>query len=58
MRADPCDEAEVVLSATLSASGTYGVTVSEAILKTGKFSGAYCVTLESSGAAWSTFVRK
>ena len=46
------------LSATLSASGTYGVTVSEAILKTGKFSGAYCVTLESSGAASSTFVRK
>jgi len=34
------------------------VTVSEAILKTRKFSGAYCVTLESSGAAWSTFVRK
>ena len=46
------------LSVTLSASGTYGVTVSEAILKTGTFSGAYCVTLESSGAAWSTFVRK
>ena len=58
MRADPCDEAEVVLSATLSAGGTYGVTVSEAILKTGKFSGAYCVTFESSGAAWSTFVRR
>ena len=47
-----------VVAAILSASGTYGVTVSEAILKTGKFSGAYCVTLESSGAAWSTFVRK
>ena len=46
------------LSATLSASGTYGVTVSEAILKTGKFSGPCCVTLESSGAAWSTFVRR
>ncbi len=44
--------------ATLPRSGAYYVTVSEAILGKERFSGAYCVTLESSGNAWQTFRRR
>ena len=43
------------ITATLPRTGTFYVTVSEPLLGTGKFSGAYCVSLESSGNAWQTF---
>jgi hypothetical protein len=45
-------------TATLPRTGTFYVTVSEPLLGTGKFSGAYCVSLESSGNAWQTFRRR
>jgi len=47
-----------VVSATLSKAGTYYVTVSELLLKSGKFTGAYCVTLTSTKSAWQTFVKR
>ncbi len=43
------------ITATLPRTGTFYVTVSEPLLGTGKFSGAYCAGLESSGSAWQTF---
>ena len=45
-------------TATLPRTGTFYVTASEVLLGTGKFSGAYCVSLESSGNAWQTFRRR
>ncbi len=46
------------ITATLPRTGTFYVTVSELLLGTGKFSGDYCVSLESSGNAWQTFRRR
>jgi hypothetical protein len=46
------------ITATLPRTGTFYVTVSEPLLGTGKFSGAYCASLESSGNAWQTFRRR
>jgi hypothetical protein len=43
------------ITATLPRTGTFYVTVSEPLRGTGKFSGAYCASLESSGNAWQTF---
>jgi len=43
-----------VVSATLPTTGTYYVTVSE-LPVSGRFKGAYTVSLESTGNAWSTF---
>ena len=43
-----------VVSATLPSTGTYYVTVSE-LPVSGRFKGAYTVSLESTGNAWSTF---
>jgi hypothetical protein len=43
------------ITATLPRTGTFYVTVSEPLLGEGKFSGAYCASLESSGNAWQTF---
>jgi hypothetical protein len=47
-----------VVTATLPSNGTYLVTVSEQLSRRGRFNGAYCLTLQSSGAAWQTFVRR
>jgi hypothetical protein len=47
-----------IITATLPRTGTFYVTVSEPLLGTGKFSGAYCASLESSGNAWQTFRRR
>ncbi|MFH0728213.1 MAG: HYR domain-containing protein [Pseudomonadota bacterium] len=47
-----------VVTTTLPRTGTYYVTVSEVLKRTGRFSGAYAVSLESTLAAWSTFVPK
>jgi hypothetical protein len=46
------------LSAFLPATGTFFVTVSEPLEKTGRFGGAYAVSLESTLNAWATFVAK
>jgi sugar lactone lactonase YvrE len=46
------------ITATLPRTGTFYVTVSEPLLGTGKFSGAYCASLESSGNAWQTFRKR
>ena len=46
------------ITVTLPRTGAFYVTVSELLLGTGKFSGAYCVSLESSGNAWQTFRRR
>jgi hypothetical protein len=43
------------LAVRLPKTGTYFVTVSEKIFGGGKFSGDYCVKLESSQNAWQTF---
>ena len=43
------------LTAKLPKTGTYSVTVSELLLQKGKFSGGYCLRLESSGNAWQSF---
>lgn len=45
-----------VVTATLPKNGTYLVTVSELLKKSGKFKGAYQVSLQSSKNAWTTFV--
>jgi hypothetical protein len=45
------------VSVKLPKAGTYFVTVSEKIFGGGKFSGDYCVKLESSKNAWQTFKR-
>ena len=47
-----------VVTATLPKTDAYFVTVSELLLKQGKFSGAYCLSLESSQNAWQTFTQK
>ena len=46
------------ITATLPRSGKYFVTVAELPLKTGKFKGDYCVSVESTQNAWQTFRRK
>jgi hypothetical protein len=46
------------ITATLPRTGKHSVTVAELLWRTGKFSGAYCVSLESSQNAWQTFHRK
>lgn len=43
------------ITATLPRTGKYFVTVSELLLKTGKFKGDYCVSVESTQNAWQTF---
>ena len=43
------------ITATLPRTGTYYPTVSELLFGKRRFSGAYCVNLESSGNAWQTF---
>jgi HYR domain-containing protein len=47
-----------VISVTLPKAGPYLVSVGELPLKSGRFTGAYCLTLESSGNAWQSLVRK
>jgi hypothetical protein len=47
-----------VVTTTLPRTGTYYVTVSEVLKRKGRFGGAYTVSLESTLAAWSTFVPK
>lgn len=46
------------ITATLPRTGTFYVTVSELLLRSGKFSGDYCVSLESSQNAWQTFKKR
>jgi hypothetical protein len=45
------------ITATLPRTGKYFVTVAELLLKTGKFEGDYCVSVESTQNAWQTFHR-
>ncbi len=46
------------ITATLPRTGKYFVAVTEQPLKTGRFKGDYCVSLESSENAWHTFRRR
>lgn len=46
------------VSARLPVGGTYLVQVKEDYFRWDKFTGAYCVTLESSSTAWQTFRQK
>jgi hypothetical protein len=46
------------VAATVPRAATYYVSVSEPILRRGRFSGAFCVTLESTGNAPRTFVMR
>jgi sugar lactone lactonase YvrE len=45
------------ITATLPRTGNYFVTVAELLLKTGKFKGDYCVSVESTQNAWQTLHR-
>lgn len=46
------------ITATLPRTGRYLVTVAELVLRTGKFKGDYCVSLESTQNAWQSFHRR
>ncbi|MCC7257894.1 MAG: hypothetical protein IT486_05950 [Gammaproteobacteria bacterium] len=46
------------IAGKLRRTSTYYVTVSEPLWGKGKFTGAYCVSVESSGNAWRTFRRR
>jgi hypothetical protein len=46
-----------LVGATLPRTGTYWVTVTE-LLGRGRFTGAYCLTLESSGSAWQSLQKR
>lgn len=46
------------ITATLPRTGVFYVAVSETLLGKGKFSGAYCASLESSQNAWQTFKKR
>ena len=46
------------ITATLPRTGNYFVTVAELLLRTGKFKGDYCVSVESTQNAWQTLQRR